>query len=345
MGKANAIAAKVSSLHGQQLKEEDYEELLSRHSVPEIAAYLKNETHYRDALRDVRENNVHRGQLEDLLRKDVFREVVKLYRYADRKEAAYYRLYIEENEIRVILETIRMMISAHFDDVIIQLPLFLKEYASYDIMRIGAVRCFDDLLDVLARTPYAALLTPLRQLKGKESEISYTACEHVLMKHFYSRVMSTIDNIAKGTLRSELHELHGTDIELKNMEVIYRLKHYYHAQGSVIRDTLYPFSCHVRSGQLEEMIAAQDEGTLLQLIRSTWYHLDIPQEAEVDIGWYMDAFRYRTAKRKLYYSQQAPVVFGAYIVLQRNELANLTRIIEGIRYQLPAERIKAMLIY
>lgn len=106
MARANAIAAKVRSLHGEQLDERDYAELLSRRNVPEIAAYLKNETHYKYALRDVRENNVHRGQLEDLLRKDVFREVIKLYRYADRKEAAYYHLYIEENEIKVILETL-----------------------------------------------------------------------------------------------------------------------------------------------------------------------------------------------------------------------------------------------
>ena len=140
MARANAIAAKVRSLHGEQLDERDYAELLGRRNVPEIAAYLKNETHYKYALRDVRENNVHRGQLEDLLRKDVFREVIKLYRYADRKEAAYYHLYIEENEIKVILETLRMMISGRYDDAIIQLPLFLKEFASFDLMKIALLR-------------------------------------------------------------------------------------------------------------------------------------------------------------------------------------------------------------
>ena len=59
----------------------------------------------------------------------------------------------------------------------------------------------------------------------------------------------------------------------------------------------------------------------------------------------MDALRFQTSKRRLYYAQQASVMFGAYIVLQRTELANVTRVIEGIRYQVPAERIKSMLIY
>ena len=47
MARANAIAAKVRSLHGEQLDERDYAELLSRRNEPEIAADLKNETHYK----------------------------------------------------------------------------------------------------------------------------------------------------------------------------------------------------------------------------------------------------------------------------------------------------------
>ena len=58
------------------------------------------------------------------------------------------------------------------------------------------------------------------------------------------------------------------DIDLKNMEIIYRLKHYYHASGDVIRDSLYPFYTHVNSGQLEGMYAAaQDDRSLLKLIQ------------------------------------------------------------------------------
>ena len=45
------------------------------------------------------------------------------------------------------------------------------------------------------------------------------------------------------------------------------------------------------------------------------------------------------------FAQGTMGMFGAYIVLQRTELANVTRVIEGIRYQVPAERIKSMLIY
>ena len=61
MSKASgAIIAKAKAMHGASLKEADYLELVRKHSVAEVVSYLKNETNYRDILKDVRENNIHR---------------------------------------------------------------------------------------------------------------------------------------------------------------------------------------------------------------------------------------------------------------------------------------------
>ncbi|WP_418560379.1 V-type ATPase subunit, partial [Longicatena caecimuris] len=50
---AGVIAAKARSMLGEQLSAQDYEELLHKRSVAEIAAYLKNGTSYAHALKDV----------------------------------------------------------------------------------------------------------------------------------------------------------------------------------------------------------------------------------------------------------------------------------------------------
>ena len=148
--------------------------MLRKRSVPEIAAYLKQETHFAPALQDVRENNVHRGQLENVLRNIRFLQLVRLYRYADTRDSAYYHLFIEEVEIDIILEQIlRMLISGRIQDVIADLPVFMREYFSYPLLKIGNVRCFDDLLDVLEKTYYYKTLLPYRVVKGKEGQIAY----------------------------------------------------------------------------------------------------------------------------------------------------------------------------
>ena len=62
------------SIHVRKLGEEMYQELLHKKSVAEIAGYLKHETSYAAALKDVRENNIHRGQLESILRQKFSRK-------------------------------------------------------------------------------------------------------------------------------------------------------------------------------------------------------------------------------------------------------------------------------
>ena len=115
---AGVIAAKARSMLGEQLSAQDYEELLHKRSVAEIAAYLKNGTSYAHALKDVRENNIHRGQLEDLLRRESFRKSMKLYRYSESKQQQYYKLHMQQIEIDLLLSRIRVLISQAYEDAI-----------------------------------------------------------------------------------------------------------------------------------------------------------------------------------------------------------------------------------
>lgn len=342
---AGAIISKVRSMYGEHLNERDYNELLRKRSVSEIAGYLKQETHYREALRNVRENNVHRGQLEDILQKDLFRELVRLYRYADNKDKAYYHLFIEEIEIDVILHILRMLISGRIQDAIAELPVFMREYFSYDLMKMGTVRTYDDLLDVIKHTYYHNVLLAFHVNKGRESNIDYAGCEAALIRAYYDRLIKVIKGSMSGELRKDLMEMHTLDIELKNLSKIYRFKRYYNVSQSVIMESLVPIEGRLRKSKILEMVDAADAAAFQKLLTQSRYHLQFKEEDNIDIEWYMDRIRYHDAKRKLYYSQKAPVVFSAYLALQKNELTNITRIIEGVRYQVDSDTIASMLIY
>ena len=69
---ANAIMTKCRAIYGNMLSPAQYDELLRKQSVQEIAAFLKEKTSYAPALAGVQESTVHRGQLESLLHKDAF---------------------------------------------------------------------------------------------------------------------------------------------------------------------------------------------------------------------------------------------------------------------------------
>ena len=97
---------------------------------------------------------------------------------------------------------------------------------------------------------------------------------------------------------------------------------------------------------MQEMIAAIDDKAYLKsCYHHTPYHLQFQGEANIDIERSMNQIRYKHARKKLYYSQKAPVVFAAYAALQKTELANIISIIEGVSYQVDSELISKMLIY
>ena len=52
MGTASnaAMATKAKAMFGKRLTALDYQQLLQKKSIPEIASYLKNETLFREAL-------------------------------------------------------------------------------------------------------------------------------------------------------------------------------------------------------------------------------------------------------------------------------------------------------
>lgn len=340
-----AIVSKAKSMRGKQLKAEDYHELLHKKSVAEIAGYLKNETQYAYALRDVRENNIHRGQLEQILRREMFYQVTKLYRYADPAMKDYYQLHVQQIEMELILQRIRVLISQEFEQAIAELPLFLKDDTCFDLLRMGSVQSFDELLEVLQKTMYHKVLLPFRTAKGKESEIAYTACESALHKHYYEHVFEVIERVMKGKNKKAVKEFHAMDVELSNMTKIYRFKRYFKVREDVIREALVPFYDHISQAKVEEMIAQQSDKAFLKMLEDTWYHLKMNDERHVYIEWYMDRYRYQQARKNLYYSTCAPLVFTSYLYVQRMELENIINIIEGVRYQVESEDIAKMLIY
>ena len=63
-----AIATKARAMYGARVTQADYEELMKKRTVGDAAAYLRDNTHYREVLGQIDPAAIHRGQLENMLR-------------------------------------------------------------------------------------------------------------------------------------------------------------------------------------------------------------------------------------------------------------------------------------
>lgn len=340
---SNAILAKARSMYAKKLTENDYSELLKRRTVSDIVTYLKNETEYSNVLADIKENTIHRGQLEALLSNEFYARSSRLMRYASKSELEFYNLGVISGEIELLLNKIRTMNSELYNGYELNIPEYLARKASFNIYGLINANTYDDILVLVRSTRY---YKPLLALKPKHNEkMDYNVLEIELKRVYFSTYVTTIKKLFKGKKQKDLLNVLYTMIELQNITKIYRLKKFFNATPEHIKETLYLEYSRMSKSVMEDLIATPDAETFLKKLSESHYKFYVDEKEYVYIEYYAERIKYNLAKRFMRFSTDAALVYMTYEIVLNIEIDNLKHIIEGIRYGESAESIKKMLIY
>ncbi len=337
-----AIMTKVKAMYGRRITDAQYRELLHRRSVAEVAAYLRDETDYRDILLDTAPNAVHREQLENLLRKHRYMQYLKLLRYDSSQSDSYYQFPIVRAEAEQLLHMIQLLNFGRADEYITMYPAYLAHLTSFSLSELARVRSFDELRTLLHGTPYGEVLAP--HLPAGTQQANLAHCETALYRYFYARCDELArTHYGKATVRA-LTDIRGTHMELMNVYLIYRMKKFF-------PDTTPEEICAMmlKSGRIPDKVMrewanAPDADAFLQALYASPYQRYIDAQDFVFIEYTGECIRYHLNRRYLRFGDTAPVAFTSYMVLSELELKNITTIIEGIRYSVPSDEIQKLLI-
>jgi len=337
-----ALAAKAKAMYGERLVKADYDELLRKRSVQEIAGYLKNETHYDKILEGINESSIHRGYLEVLIRQRLFLDFVQLVRYGESSNK-FYQYGILQIEIKQILLTLRFLKETERGGQISQLPLFANKMTSFDLQKLVNVNSYDELLAVLKSTPYYKILLPTKPKQGEE--LDYTACEIALNAYYHTEVLGHIKNEFSGEAKEQLLDVFNTQIELDNITKIYRLKKYYKSTPEDIIKVLNPTTVKIPRKTLFKWIETKTADEFVDALSTTAYKSSINRKDFVYIEYHMDSIMYNINKHFIRFATDPNVVMIAYMNLLEIETRNIIDIIEGVRYKVETDKISKLLIY
>lgn len=344
-----ALAAKAKSMYGHRLRKEDYEELLRKNTVPEIAGYLKNETEYGSTMRDIYENRIHRGQLEQLIRQNMYEKIEKLLKFSMLTNHEFYRLNIMKREIEVILLILRATLQDEehedfqYSTLITQIPLALSDYFSYDIQKISETATVEDILDILQGTSYRAVIK--KYIDKKEEKLDLASIEQELFSAYYHSVFRIIEKNFSGRVRKELLDIYKTQIELMNIVKIYRMKKFFKVTNAYIEKTMIRMKSRMSDTFIKQLIAQPDAESVLKVLETSKYNMYVDDKEYAYIEYYSDQIRYHLAKRYMRFSIDSPVIYTVYVVLMELEISNITNIIEAVRYGTPKGEVESLLIY
>ncbi|MEM1486059.1 V-type ATPase subunit [Oscillospiraceae bacterium PP1C4] len=339
---ANAVITKARAIYGKMLSAEQYNELLHKQSVQEISSYLRDKGDYAYTLAGVRDSIVHRGQLENLLRKDMLYQYVRLVKYVQSTDGLYSYI-IMDMEIELILSCVRDIISDREDDFISNLPAFIQPYASFNVFDMVNVESIEQLAKILKNTPYGEIIRQCTEKNPQSgSSLNYTAYEVALRTYYFETLLANAKRGVHGRASQQIRELITLRAELMNINTIYRLKTYFHAPPEQIRKVVLPFYCKISKRTMDALIETKDAQSFMQMLSQTAYASKIRPDTTFIEG-ETDNIRFRFDLKLLRFSSDPQVVFMAFMLLRGMEVENIIRIIEGVRYGLPPERIEKLI--
>lgn len=338
----NATVARARAMHGKRLSEADYKELTNRKSVSEIAEYLKKNTHYSAALSSVNTATVHRGFLEQLIRRYSFERYIKICDFQQLRREDFYNYMIVLSEIREILSIILHINADSGDEYITSMPAYLINKTGINLIELARTRSLKGLLNVLRHTRYYNVLRNIKE--DENGHVDYLSCEIKLRTFYYGWLSDTIKKDFSKSVADELLSHILTQIDLINIINAYRMKKYYNLSGAEIEKKLLPFYHKLNRKTREELFGNENAEDFLKVFSKTYYGKKIILEKDSNFEFEINKLRSRMARNSLAFSQNAAVSVYLLVYLLDTEVNNIISIIEGIRYKRNPENILSRII-
>ncbi|GMQ58411.1 hypothetical protein AN1V17_28060 [Vallitalea sediminicola] len=337
--KYSHLSTKIRAMKGKMLTKDDYEQLLLRNSVLEVAIYLKNNTYYNDFLQELNESNVHRGQVEMLLYKSIISEALKIGRYLKGNEKSVFRYIYRRQEIedlKKMLRTLQMGGDIHQID---RRLFFINKYSVIDFNKLFGAKDIRTFVDGLMGTNFYMILNPLIK---DDKNIDLFAAEMALDMYYYKKLIVQLE-LVSGTDKKVADHIIGLEADLRNIMWIYRGKKYY----NISKELLYRYHIHYRyklsRKDLKLLINCSSVEEITPILKKTPYNDILSTDEHY---WEKEFYEYILSTHdkniSMYPFSIAPIL--GYMFAKEVEIMNITTIIEGIRYDVDPSKIKKFLI-
>lgn len=338
---ANAVLAKMRTKYGKRLSEKDYDNLLSCKSVAEVVTYLKNNTYYDTVLKSVNERDVHRGRLEVILRQKLFDDFYSLCRYMKGTGEYFARYIIERDEIEQMIRFLTLLSSKSPQEYIFTMPTYFADHTSVDLTALSRARDIDSFFAVLTGTPYEKVAARFRPTHGEKVDIP--ELENALYSFCYDNLYESINTHTSGAEKKALIEMFDSIMDVMNFVRVFRLRKYYKEDPSVLKRYLFPYGTF-SDDVIRRLCEAESSAEVFKAVEGTRLGKLIAKMDYVYAGQIQEIGIYSITKRNIHFSTQPIVGMLSYVFVMQQEYSNIVSIIEGVRYGVDPEKLRAIVI-
>jgi V/A-type H+-transporting ATPase subunit C len=335
--KYSGLATKIRAMQSHILTDEDYNTMVHMGTVKEVALYLKKCPAYSDALRNLDENNIHRGQIEKKLIFSMYKDYSKIYKFSHGTDRGFLNTYFIYFEIEIIKVLLRMLLDSRpVEYDLLDFEAFFMEHSKINIKKLSKANNLAEFVECLKDTPYYNILS----LLSNGDNITLFDIEMRLDMYYFSQTWKLREKYLDKESKEALTVSIGTEIDLLNIFWIYRAKTYYSVDKEIIYSYLIPVRYKLKTEQIKQIVEAKGQDELDAEIKKTAYAKVI---MDFDPGDPEKSFYRILGKLQSQASRNHPMSLASvkqFMYCKRVEIANITKVVEGIRYGLEPARIK-----
>ena len=337
-----AIIPKARGMFAKRISPADYEELMRRRTVPEVAALLKRHPYFKDSLATLSTIDPHRGQIEELLSMDIFEKYQSLLHY-DFSDDSFSAYYLRECEMREVLRALHMLSIGLAGAYMNQIPSYLVGKTEVDLFALGQARNLEQLVEAVRGTPWHR---PLRARFLADPYLrDFPAAEAALLRAYYEGVFALMEKDMRGREAAAVRDLLLQEIEVYNLELLLRIKLYFPTvyREDELRSLLMPWYWRIGKRRMDVLVQAETPESYLALLRNIPSLRYMGGATPDDLAAEGGRQTYHHARTVLHLTSAPHAALAAFISLAKLERQNVVNVIEGVRYGLAPERVRSML--
>ena len=334
---ANAVLALSRALYGKRLTEADYDALVNCKTLTEFTGVLKSKPEY-EALLSAPGVICTASALEELVSKRQFEHFASICRYELAIGNRFYQYFIIKTEIEQILRCTVSLLSGNSEIYLLQMNPFLDKHVHIDLFALGRANSLQEVLAVLGRTPYERIY---RSCLNAE-RVSYLTFELAFQSYFETAIKKLIKDCFSGSERKALLELISASLDIKLISSTFRaLKSY----KDILPMAQVPLQSMVTLTNFSEREVAQfgkceSADAFLESVSHSYYKDWFSRESELPLETQLSRSLCERCKKQIRFSVYPSVVMFCYLLLSQFQTENLVRIIEGIKFQVPAQTLR-----
>lgn len=338
----SGISAKVRAMKSHLISDRQFREMAGLEDVRSAADYLKNQPAYVDIFSNLDDSKLHRSYLEQLLILSTYRDFTKLYCFSNLAQRRFLDLYFRHYEITLIKRCLRNVLSNTHGDLNLSVyHAFFERHSQIDIVRLSQAETMADFLSALDGSVYGAAFGGLSE-NPQPTLFDY----EMRLDLLYFRSLWRIE---KKTLNKKeqkiLEQSFGCQLDLINIQWIYRSLKYYSLSAADIFALLIPVNYKLKRNEIQQMAEAATLEDFYGVLKGTCYGTLSPAalakspDPDALYEQVMDKI-YAGNSRKYPYSI---AVLAGYLHFKEAEQRKIITTIEGIRYGLGAGKIISLI--